>query len=157
MLITNKEGLAQRAKHLTTTAKLPHPWEFDHDSVGFNYRMPNINAAVGCAQIENLTKVLDNKRDTSNRYSDFFADIGIPFFLEPKNSRSNYWLNSIIFKNKSERDKFLGYANSMGVQVRPVWKLMNHLPMFSQCQHASLDQSQWFEERIVNIPSSVKS
>jgi len=156
MIITNDEKLAAKAKHLTTTAKKPHPWEFIHDMVGYNYRMPNINAAVGCAQMECFPAVLENKRATAQKYKNFFDEIGVPFVIEPGNAQSNYWLNSIILKDRQERDQFLAYAADNGVQARPVWTLMNKLSMFSQCQNAPIDVAQWLEDRLVNIPSSVQ-
>jgi dTDP-4-amino-4,6-dideoxygalactose transaminase len=156
MIITNDEKLAAKAKHLTTTAKKPHPWEFVHDMVGYNYRMPNINAAVGCAQMERFANVLENKRVTAHKYKNFFDQIGVSFVVEPVNCQANYWLNSIILKNRKERDQFLAYAADNGVQARPVWTLMNKLPMFIQCQSAPIDVAQWLEDCLINIPSSVR-
>ena len=156
MIITNDAKLAAKAKHLTTTAKKPHPWEFVHDMVGYNYRMPNINAAVGCAQMERFADVLENKRATAHKYKNFFDEIGISFVVEPINCQSNYWLNSIILKDRQERDQFLAYAADNGVQARPVWTLMNKLHMFSKCQITAIDVAQWLEDRLVNIPSSVR-
>ena len=156
MIITNDETLAANAKHLTTTAKKPHPWEFFHDEVGYNYRMPNINAAVGCAQMECFTGVLENKRATAQMYNQFFQEIGIPFITEPANARSNYWLNTIVLKDRQERDEFLGYATAKGIQARPVWTLMTYLPMYRACQSASIETAQWLEDRLVNIPSSMR-
>ncbi len=156
MIITNDETLAVKAKHMTTTAKKPHPWEFVHDDVGYNYRMPNINAAVGCAQMECFEGFLKNKRNTAQMYDKFFQDIGIPFITEPAHARSNYWLNSIVLKNKQEQEQFLTYATEKGIQIRPVWKLMPHLPMYQHCQCTSLENAQWLEDRLVNIPSSVR-
>jgi perosamine synthetase len=156
MMITNNQDLAIRAKHLTTTAKQPHLWEFNHDCVGYNYRMPNINAAVGCAQMEGFSRVLENKRQTARMYHDFFQNLDVFFVLEPENAQSNYWLNAIVLKDRQERDQFLELANQNGVQVRPVWTLMNHLPMFCHCQHTTLETAQWLEIRMVNIPSSVR-
>ena len=156
MIITNDETLAAKAKHLTTTAKKPHPWEFFHDEVGYNYRMPNINAAVGCAQMERFADVLENKRATAQNYKNFFDEIGVSFVVEPANSQSNYWLNSIIFKDRQERDRFLAYATARGIQTRPVWTLMSNLPMYRHCQCTSLETAQWLEDRLVNIPSSVR-
>ncbi|TDA65900.1 LegC family aminotransferase [Sulfuricurvum sp. IAE1] len=155
MIITSDEKLAAKAKHLTTTAKKPHPWEFVHDMVGYNYRMPNINAAVGCAQMERFANVLENKRATAQKYKNFFDEIAISFIEEPVNCQSNYWLNSIILKDRQKRDQFLAYAADNGVQARPVWTLMNKLSMFSQCQNAPIDVAQWLEDRLVNIPSSI--
>ncbi len=156
MIITDDDHFAERTRHLSTTAKIPHPFEFTHDYIGYNYRMPNINAAVGCAQIECLTRFLDNKRKTSQIYSDFFSDIGLPFFMEPPDALSNYWLNAIQFKDRSERDLFLIHAQKAGIQARPVWTLMNHLPMYRFSHYASLETAEWLEDRLVNIPSSVR-
>lgn len=156
MIITNNESQYLQAKHLSTTAKQSHPWEFIHDQVGYNFRMPNINAAVGCAQIEKLPQILENKRQTALRYRDFFAKWKVPFIIEPENARSNYWLNGIILENREERDSFLNYSNSQGVQIRPAWRLMNKLPMFKKSQTDSLETSKWLEDRVVNLPSSVR-
>jgi len=156
MIITNDETLAAKAKHLTTTAKKPHPWEFVHDDVGYNYRMPNINAAVGCAQMECFAGVLENKRTTAQMYNQFFQDIGLPFIAEPANARSNYWLNAIVLKDRQGRDQFLAYATDKDIQTRPVWTLMPHLTMYRHCQCTSLETAQWLEDRLVNIPSSVR-
>ena len=156
MIITNDEISAAKAKHLTTTAKEPHPWEFVHNEIGYNYRLPNINAAVGCAQMECFAGVLENKRQTALMYHDFFQNLAIPFISEPANAVSNYWLNAIILKDRQERDQFLAYATEKGIQTRPVWKLMSNLPMYRHCQSTSLETAQWIEDRLVNIPSSVR-
>jgi aminotransferase in exopolysaccharide biosynthesis len=156
MIITDNEDIAKKAKHLTTTAKQPHPWEFNHDCVGYNYRMPNINAAVGCAQMEGFSQVLENKRQTARMYHDFFQNLDVSFVLEPEKAKSNYWLNAIVLKDRQKRDQFLEFGNQNGVQVRPVWILMNHLPMYRNCQTTVIDNAQWLEDRMVNIPSSVR-
>jgi aminotransferase in exopolysaccharide biosynthesis len=156
MIITTDDTHAARAKHLTTTAKQPHPWAFVHDDVGYNYRMPNINAAVGCAQMECFAGVLENKRTTAQMYGQFFQEIDLPFITEPAHARSNYWLNAIVLKDRQEREQFLSYAAGKGIQARPVWTLMPNLPMYSRCQHTSLEAAQWLEDRLVNIPSSVR-
>jgi len=156
MIITNDETHAAKAKHLTTTAKKPHPWEFVHDDVGYNYRMPNINAAVGCAQMECFAGVLENKRTTAQMYDQFFQDMGIPFITEPAHARSNYWLNAIVLKDRQEREKFLAYATEKGIQTRPVWRLMPHLSMYRHCQCTAFETAQWLEDRLVSIPSSVR-
>lgn len=156
MIVTDDAATAKRARHVTTTAKVPHPWEFAHDETGYNYRMPNVNAAIGCAQMENLTKYLENKRELAQTYKRFFEKIGIDFVVEPEDCRSNYWLNAIVLKDRNQRDEFLKNTNSNGVMTRPVWKLMNKLKMFKDCQTANLDNAEWLEERIVNIPSSVR-
>ena len=154
-IITNDEVLANKAKHLTTTAKVSHEWEFNHDKVGFNYRMPNINAALLVAQLEKINDFIINKRNLAKKYESFFKSINYNFFKEPKNSKSNYWLNCIILKDKKLRDKFLKETNSNGVMTRPTWTLMNKLPMFKDAECAELKNSEWLEDRIVNIPSSV--
>jgi len=155
MLLFNDEKLATEAKHLTTQAKVPHPWEFVHDEIGYNYRMPNINAALGVAQLESLNFYLEKKRLLATAYNDFFQDKKICFFHEPDHCISNYWLNVLLFDAVEERDQFLTESNNQGVTTRPVWKLMNRLPMFEKCQCADLSNSEWLADRIVNIPSSV--
>lgn len=156
MLLFMDEELGKYAKHLTTQAKVPHRWEFVHDHVGYNYRMPNINAALGCAQMEHLQEFVDNKRDLAKRYAAFFEHTDIAFFTEPVYCKSNYWLNVILLKDKVARDCFLEETNNAGVMTRPVWQLMNRLPMFRNCQCSDLSNAEWLEERVVNIPSSVR-
>ena len=155
-IITNDKILAKKAKHLTTTAKIPHKWNFNHDMIGYNYRMPNLNAALLIAQLENLNFFLRNKRELAKKYQAFFKDTEFIFFKEPKNSKSNYWLNSIILKNKKNKDQFLEETNSNAIMTRPIWILMNRLPMFKNAQYSDLKNSKWLFERVVNIPSSVK-
>jgi len=156
MLLFQDEELAKRAKHITTQAKVPHQWEFVHDEIGYNYRMPNINAALGCAQMEQLEKVLQNKRETAKKYKAFFDKIeGVDFFNEPENCKSNFWLNAVILENNEKQLEFLKQTNNQGVMTRPIWQLMNKLSMFSNCQTDSLINSKWFVDRVVNIPSSV--
>jgi perosamine synthetase len=154
-IVTNDQVLAKKAKHLTTTAKVPHKWEFNHDTVGYNYRMPNINAALLVAQLENLNKFLKYKRELANRYLEFFKNTEYTFFQEPANSRSNYWLNTIIFEDKLQRDQFLDETNSNGIMTRPIWTLMHRLPMFEHAQCDELHNYMWLYDRVVNIPSSV--
>ncbi|MCD8177159.1 MAG: LegC family aminotransferase [Tannerellaceae bacterium] len=157
MLLFQDKELGLRAKHLTTQAKIPHRWEFMHDEIGYNYRMPNINAALGCAQLENLERFVTDKRETATLYKDFFRNIeGVEFFTEPDHCYSNYWLNTLIFKDKKAQQEFLKYTNNNGVMTRPVWQLMNKLIMFKDCQTDSLKNTEWLEQRIVNIPSSVR-
>lgn len=156
MILTDKEGLAKRAKHITTTAKKPHPYEFVHDEIGYNFRMPNVNAAIGVAQMEYIDKILENKRQTAMLYKEFCEDNGIDFITEPENTFSNYWLNTIVLKNLDERNEFLKFSNENGVMTRPIWRLMNKLPMFERCQSGNLENSLWYEERVVNLPSSVR-
>ena len=157
MLLLNNEELGAQAKHLTTQAKVPHRWEFIHDRVGYNYRMPNINAALGCAQLEHLEEFVLNKRETVEKYHAFFATIDdMDYFLEPENCRSNYWLNTILLKDRQAQQDFLQYTNAHGIMTRPAWQLMNRLEMFKGCETDGLKHTQWLEERIVNIPSSVR-
>lgn len=162
MIITDDEELAKLAKHLTTTAKIPHKWEYRHDMVGYNYRMPNINAALACAQLEQLDGFIEKKRELAKKYTDFFSvkqlnnpSIQPQFFIEPKNSYSNYWLNAVIFENREERDSFLKETNENGVMTRPIWTLMNKLEMFKDCYTDGLENAEWLEDRVVNISSSV--
>ncbi len=155
-IITNNKLLAKKAKHLTTTAKIPHRWDFNHNMVGYNYRMPNLNAALLVAQLENLNNFIKNKRNLANRYNNFFKRTDFIFFREPKDSKSNYWLNVILLKNKKKRDEFLDITNKNGVMTRPTWKLMNELVMFKDCQVTDLKNAKYLEKRIVNIPSSVR-
>ena len=158
MLLFMDEELGVLAKHLTTQAKIPHRWEFKHDHIGYNYRMPNINAALGCAQLEHIDKFIEDKRATAAAYAGFFQDVeGIEFFKEPENSFSNYWLNSVILPCHDEQQRFLQETNDNGIMTRPIWELMNRLPMFEKCQHDSLENSIWFADRVVNIPSSVRA
>lgn len=156
MLLFNDEKLAQKCKHLTTQAKVPHRWEFVHDHIGYNYRMPNINAALGCAQIEHLQEFVNNKRELAQKYIEYFKGSDITFFSEPADCKSNYWLNAVLLKDKACRDRFLEETNDAGVMTRPVWQLMNRLPMFSACQCGDLTDAEWLEARLVNIPSSVR-
>ena len=156
MILTNDETIAHRAKHLTTQAKLPHAWEFVHDEIGYNYRMPNINAALGVAQLEQLDGFLANKRATAEAYKVYFEKQGIAFFAERENEKCNYWLNAIILKDKEERNAFLTEANAQGVMSRPIWQLMNRLPMFVNCERGNLSNAKWLEARVVNIPSGVR-
>lgn len=154
MIITNDEELAKRAKHMTTTAKVPHRWEFVHDEIGYNYRMTNVSAAIGVAQMENVQKYLDSKRKIAAAYQKFFAGSEITFFHERDFCKSNYWLNVVLLKSRDERDKFLTFTNDNGVMTRPIWTLMNKLNMFTNCPAMNLEQSQWLEDRVVNVPSS---
>lgn len=156
MMLFNDAELAAFAKHLTTQAKVPHRWEFVHDHIGYNYRMPNINAALGCAQMENLESFVLNKRQTAELYKDFFAQFSdIRFITEPTDSRSNYWLQAVQLKDKDAQQAFLEFTNSNGVMTRPIWELMNRLPMFADCQIDELVNTKHFAETIVNIPSGV--
>jgi perosamine synthetase len=156
MIITDDEALAKQAKHLTTTAKVPHPYEYIHDEIGYNYRLPNLNAALGCAQMETLDVILKNKRELAEQYSNFFATENIDFFKELEDSKVNYWLHAIILKDKVQRDLFLKETNDNGVMTRPIWSLMNRLEMFKACQSTDISNALWLEDRVVNIPSGVK-
>lgn len=157
MLLCNDADIGVIAKHLSTQAKVPHAWEFTHDAIGFNYRMPNINAALGCAQMENLAMYIANKRETAHAYKTFFETIpDITFFSEPNDCKSNYWLHAILFANATYQKEFLEYSNKNGVMTRPAWTLMNRLPMFAHCQTDGLSVSNDIEKRLVNIPSSVR-
>jgi len=153
-IVTNDKALAKKAKHLTTTAKVQHKWDFNHDMVGYNYRMPNLNAALLVAQLENLDNFISSKCKLANVYEAFFNSTNYVFVKEPMDSKSNYWLNSILLKNKQQRDEFLDETNSSGIMTRPIWTLMNKLPMFGCAQCGDLKNSEWLEDRVVNIPSS---
>ncbi len=155
MLVTNDTDLAARAKHLTTTGKKPHPYEYFHEEIAYNYRLPNLNAALGCAQMEQLQGFLKEKRTLAEKYRHFFEKTDITFVLEPENAVSNYWLNAVILADRKERDAFLKETNDNGVMTRPIWTLMNKLPMFQHCQAGDLSNAEWLEDRVVNIPSSV--
>lgn len=148
--------LQKKAKHITTTAKLPHKYEYVHDEVAYNYRLTNVNAAIGVAQMEQIDKYLENKRETAFKYKEFFPNTGIKFFNEPVNTKANFWLNSILFENLKKRNDFLEYSNDNGVMTRPIWRLMNKLEMYRNCQTGNLDNAAWLEERVVNIPSGVR-
>ncbi len=157
MMFFDDVELGNYAKHITTQAKIPHRWEFKHDHIGYNYRMPNINAALGCAQLENLDRYVADKRATAAAYAEFFSHVeGIEFFTEPENCYSNYWLNSVILKDRDAQLEFLQETNDNGVMTRPIWELMNRLPMFENCENDGLRNSMWLADRVVNIPSSVR-
>jgi len=156
VIVTDDEILAKRAKHLTTTAKIPHPFEYVHDEIGYNYRMPNLNASLIVAQLEQLENFINSKRKLALKYEEFFKDQDeIDFIKEPQNSKSNYWLQAVLVKDLKNRDVFLEYTNKNGVMTRPIWKLMNELEMFKNAQCSSLKNSKYLEERVVNISSSV--
>ncbi|SDK15481.1 aminotransferase, LLPSF_NHT_00031 family [Catalinimonas alkaloidigena] len=156
MILTHDEALAQRAKHLTTQAKVPHPWEYVHDAIGYNYRLPNLNAALACAQMEELDDFVTAKRALAVQYSDFFAAPDRPTFVtEPEGSCSNYWLNAVLLDDLAERDLFLQYTNDQGVMTRPAWRLIHRLPLFPDAIVQPLPNAEWLEARLVNLPSSV--
>ena len=154
-IVTDDENLAKRAKHLTTTAKVPHPYEYVHDEIGYNYRMPNLNAALLVAQLENLEFFLKKKRELASEYKNFFDKMDIKFIEEPLNAKSNFWLNAILLDDINQRNEFLKFTNSNGVMTRAIWKLMNELEMFKECQRMNLKNAKYLEERVVNIPSGV--
>lgn len=157
MMLFQDEELGKLAKHITTQAKMPHRWEFRHDYIGYNYRMPNINAALGCAQLENLDKYIESKRKVAFEYENFFKNIpDIEFFIDSKDTFSNYWLNAVILKDKKSQLDFLQQTNDSGVMTRPIWELMNRLHMFKHCENDGLRNTVWFADRVVNIPSSVR-
>jgi len=154
-VLTNDSDLAKRVKHLTTTAKTPHPWEFNHDAVGFNYRMPNVNAAIGCAQLERLPNMLERKRLLADRYAAAFQAVpNVDFFKEPDECKSNYWLNCILVENRQQRDAVLELAGKQQIQCRPAWSLMHTLPMYKECPRMTTPVSESIFDRLINIPSS---
>jgi len=155
MIVTDDAELANRAKYITTTAKVPHPYQFVHDEIGYNYRMPNLNAALGCAQIERLDEFLKIKAQLSNQWDAFFDQRGGRFVRAIDGSKANHWLNTLVLDSKKDRDKFLKVTNDNGVMTRPCWTLMSKLSMFKDCQSDGLENSMWLEDRVVNIPSSV--
>lgn len=156
-VLTNDETLGEKIKHLTTTAKIPHKWEYRHDAVGYNYRLPNINAALGCAQMEELPHFLEKKRALASRYEAALSDIeGISFFKEPDFASSNYWLNVLLLDHGcvDQRDELLTAAHESNIMMRPAWTLMHKLPMYKDCPRMDLSTAEDLESRIVNIPSS---
>ena len=154
-ITTNNNELGERAKFLTTTAKQPHPFEYIHNEIGYNFRMPNLNAALACAQLEQLDLFLKKKRSLANRYENFFSKRGIKFRTETKNTKANYWLMSVELDNSKERDLFLEFTISNNIMTRPIWRAMDFLPMYKHCQKDKLLNTRFLEARIVNIPSSV--
>jgi perosamine synthetase len=155
-IVTNNENLGIKGKYLTTTAKVPHAYEFYHDELGYNFRMPNLNAALACAQLEQLNRFLENKRALATDYINFFYNSGIQFRTETPNTKANYWLMCVEFENQKERDLFLAETNNAKVMTRPIWQLMYRLPMYQHCQRDEQLNAQFLEECIVNIPSSVR-
>lgn len=154
-MILASDELGARAKHLTTTAKLPHPYEYAHDELGYNYRLPNLNAALGCAQLEQLDAFIANKRELASRYAELLKGSALQFVVEPEDCRSNYWLNAVICESLKHRDALLKETNGCGVMTRPIWALMNRLPMYANCRRGNLANAEWLEARVVNLPSSV--
>lgn len=155
MILTDDPDLAARAKHLTTTAKIPHPYEFVHDEMGYNYRLPNLNATLGCAQMERLPAMLAEKARIAVNYARQLAGGPLHLIPPPAGTRPNHWLNAVLLGSRAERDAFLEYTNAQAVMTRPIWRLMHRLPMYQQCQHDGLEHSTWLEDRVVNLPSSV--
>lgn len=155
-IITNDIELGTQAKYLTTTAKRPHPYEFFHDELGYNFRMPNLNAALACAQLESLNGFLEDKRILANKYAAFFKESGIKFRHETADTKANYWLMCVELNNKEEREEFLKTTNDQGVMTRPIWNLMYRLPMYAHFQRDAQTNAEFLEERIVNIPSSAR-
>lgn len=154
MILSDLESGA-RAKHITTTAKQPHPYEYVHDEVGYNYRMPNLNAALGCAQLEQIETFIYSKRDLAQAYETALRGSNLCFVAEPENCRSNYWLNAVICDDLAHRNSLLESTNKQGVMTRPIWTLMNHLEMYRNCMRGPLNNSEWLGARVVNLPSSV--
>lgn len=155
VVLTNDDVLAAHAKHITTTAKSPHKWKFVHDEIGYNYRMPNLNAALAVAQLEMLPDFIESKRRLALRYQEWGLNNNLEFFCEPEHTKSNYWLNTVITNNNDEQLAMLEYTNNHGVMTRPVWMPMHKLPMNSECLSIELNNTEWLAERIVNVPSSV--
>lgn len=155
-IVTNDPNLGTIAKHLTTTAKMPHKYDYFHDQLGYNYRMPNLNAALICAQIEQLNSFIEEKRSLAHNYATFFSQQGIKFRTETPNTKANYWLMCIELNDRKERDAFLKETNDNGIMTRPIWQLMYRLPMYQHCQRDEQKNAEFLEERIVNIPSSVR-
>jgi len=156
-LLTNDESLAKSAKHISSTAKVPHKWRYIHDEIGFNYRLPNINAALGCAQLKKIDKFLDAKRKLFLKYKEVLDSIdGIKLFNEPENSRSNYWLQTIILENgfENELEDILKNTNKKNIMTRPAWNLIHQLDMYLDCPKSSLSVSESLSKRIINIPSN---
>jgi aminotransferase in exopolysaccharide biosynthesis len=157
-IVTDDEKLGKLAKHLTTQAKVPHRWEFNHDQIGYNYRLPNLNAALACAQMEMLDRFILDKRQLAKSYSEFFktGKSGCEFVHEPNKAESNYWLNAVLLPSKKEQIEFLSQTNDNGVMTRPVWNLMTSLTMFRNCYSADISNAIDISERLVNIPSSYR-
>ncbi len=155
-VVSAQEGLAERAKYLTTTAKVPHRWEYVHDELGYNFRMPNLNAALACAQLERIEEIKEAKRVLLKDYQQICSDESVCLKPVPEDTDWNHWLIAVELDHLEERNRFLQETNDAGVMTRPIWKLLSGLPMYKDCQRDDLQNSTWLEERIVNIPSSVK-
>ncbi|WP_305862881.1 LegC family aminotransferase [Helicobacter cholecystus] len=156
VILSDNEALAKKLKHITTTAKIPHPYEYNHDMLGFNYRLPNLNAALALAQLEQLPTFLQNKLEVAKAYEEFCFKEGIDFINARKDTMPNFWLNAIKLENKKQRDDFLIQSNASGIITRPIWTLSHHNPMYTHCQHDGLKNSLYLQDRIVNLPSSVR-
>ena len=156
MIITNDEVFAKNARHITTTGKIPHKWEYIHDIVAYNYRLTNVSAAIGVGQMEVIDSIISNKRETARIYSEYFPLWGVKFICEHPNAFSNYWLNAIVLENKNQKDELLQYTNSNNVMTRPIWRLMHTLDMYKSSQVGSIENARWLYERAVNIPSSCR-
>ncbi|MGY2463758.1 LegC family aminotransferase [Vreelandella sulfidaeris] len=154
-MILAGEELAHRAKYLTTTAKRPHTYEYVHDELGYNYRLPNLNAALGCAQLEQVEVFIAEKRQLAAGYDACLRGSEFQFVTEPEGCRSNYWLNAVICEDQKHRDELLRVTNEQSVMTRPIWQLMNSLPMYAHAPAGELSNSRWLEERVVNLPSSL--
>ncbi|MBN8720451.1 MAG: LegC family aminotransferase [Sediminibacterium magnilacihabitans] len=155
-IVTDDEQLAKLAKHITTTAKIPHKWEYEHDMVGYNYRMPNLNAALACAQLEKLNFFIENKRELAAHYNEVFPKIGIPFTTEIERAKANYWLMVVRLQDEAEKNQFLQETNGSKVMTRPIWRLLNKLPMYNNSFCMPLSNSLELEATVVNIPSSAR-
>jgi perosamine synthetase len=156
-ILSNDSEMAARARHLSTQAKVPHPWAFNHDQIGFNYRMPNLNAALGCAQLEQLPRFIEKKRLLAQRYQLAFSSLaGIKIFQEADYATSNYWLNVLLLDEEysKERDRLLELTHQQGIMTRPAWTLMHKLPMYKDCPRMDLSTAESLERRIINLPSS---
>ena len=153
-VIASSESLGEKVKHLTLNAKVPHNYEYYHDELGFNFRMPNINAALGCGQLEYLDKIILEKRNLARLYKEFFKSSELSFITEPDYATSNYWLNAVVAPSKEARDAYINALSDKGIMTRPVWRLMNTLPMFSNCLKGDLTRSEYLQNKIINIPST---
>lgn len=156
MILTDNETLAKKTKHITTTAKVPHKWDYIHDVIRYNYRLTNLAAALGVAQMEQLSEFINSKRALASKYATFFKNTDIDFVQEKENSKANYWLNTVILRDKEQRDLFLESTNANGIMTRPIWQLMNRLAMYKDCQTEDISNSEWLADRVVNITSSVR-
>lgn len=154
-IVTNDDAIADYAKHLTTTAKIPHRWAYEHDEIGFNYRMPNINAALGCAQLEKMPMFIQQKRELTKQYEQWVVNLdGVHLFKEPANTRSNYWLQTILLDEQFNRDEVLGFLNEQGVMSRPIWTPMHHLAIYQSCPRSDLSVTERLNRSVINIPST---